>query len=254
MSSGERRVCLLTGAGGLLGDAFCRRLYGAYDIVAVHRDRVPSVPSQHEWFVDPFAPEAAVPENDSRVYLIKADLDQPGEPERVVDLALAKFGRVDLLVNNAVYVRHHHNGLFDGDAALDDFAPTFLMNVSVPLRLSVRLAQRSWLHTGSENRARNRNIVNVSSIAGTNVYPGGQALYGASKAALDHLTRHIAAEFAEFGVRANSIAPNAFPGIVPTDRVLRTIVELDRGDANGEVVLLDYETEDEPADRDPLPA
>ncbi|MET7770370.1 SDR family NAD(P)-dependent oxidoreductase [Nocardia sp. NPDC005366] len=235
MSSDDRRVCLLTGAGGRLGDAFCRALYTRYDIVAVHRDRTPAVPSQHEWFVDPFAPEAPLPENDSRVHLIRADLTVPGEVERVVDLALARFGGVDLLVNSAAHRRMFPDGVVDGDAALDDFDLAFATNVGVPLRLSARLAQRSWLHTGERNRARNRNIVNVSSLSGSVVSPGGQTLYAASKAALNQLTRNLAAEFAEFGVRANAIAPSAFPDLVPTETVVRSILELDGGAMTGGV-------------------
>ncbi|MER7454195.1 SDR family NAD(P)-dependent oxidoreductase [Nocardia beijingensis] len=242
MSTGERRVCLLTGASGTLGDAFCQAYYRDYDIVAVCRTRTPAVPSQLEWYVDPLAPDAAVPENDSRVFVVRSDLTQPGEVERVVDLALARFGRVDLLVNNAAHVRLHHGGIVDGDAALEDFDPHFALNVAVPLRFAARLAQRCWLHAGQENRARNRNIVNVSSISGSEVYPG-QTLYSASKAALNQLTRNIAAEFAEFGVRANAIAPTTFPVAVPTEQVARAIVELDASAVSGGVYGVGVEPE-----------
>ncbi|WP_433681581.1 SDR family NAD(P)-dependent oxidoreductase [Nocardia sp. CA-119907] len=255
MRSGtERRVCLLTGAGGGLGDVFCRGLYTDYDIIAVCRNRTPAAPSQLEWFVDPLAPELPVPENGSRIFVIKADLTTQGEIERVVDLALARFGHVDLLVNNAAYSRFQPLGIVDGDATLDEFEPHFAVNVGVPLRLSARLAQRCWVHALDENRARNRNIVNVSSIAGSRVYPGGQALYAASKAALNQLTRHIAAEFEEFGVRANAIAPNSFPAAVPTEQVVRAIVELDRGDMTGEVFSVGAEAEDAAGGRNALGA
>jgi NAD(P)-dependent dehydrogenase (short-subunit alcohol dehydrogenase family) len=231
----QRRVVLLTGAGGLLGNVFCQAYYQRYDIVAVCRERVPAVPSQEEWFIDPLAPRDPVPENASPVFVVRADLSRAGEVERVVDLALARFGAVDLLVNNAAYWRHTPNGLVDGDTALEQFEPHFALNVGVPLRLSTRLAQRCWLHADAENRARNRNIVNVSSLSGSRVYSGGQALYAASKAALDQLTRHQAAEFAEFGVRVNAVAPAAFPADVPTQRVAAAIAELDGAAMTGDV-------------------
>lgn len=231
----QRRVALLTGAGGVLGNAFCQAYYQQYDIVAVCRGRVPAAPSQEEWFVDPLAPQDPVPENASRIFVVRADLTREGEAERVVDLALAKYGAVDLLVNNAAHWRFNPNGMVDGDTALEEFEPHFALNVGVPLRLSTRLAQRCWLQDDRGNRQRNRNIVNVSSLSGSGVYSGGQALYAASKAALDHLTRHQAAEFAEFGVRVNAIAPGAFPADVPTLQVAAAIAELDAGAMTGGV-------------------
>ena len=241
MSTGERRVCLLTGAGGTLGDAFCRRYAGDYDIVAVCRTRAPGVASQREWFVDPLDPDASVPENEWRVFTVYADLEKDGEVEHVVDIALAKFGRVDVLVNNAAYSYWHRQGMVDGDAVLDSVERHFAVNVGIPLRFATRLAQRYWLHRDEENRAHNRNIVNVSSIAASRVYPGGQAIYAASKAALNQLTRHMAAEFGVFGIRANALAPNSFPSIVRTEAVAAAIARLDGENLTGRVLVLDAE-------------
>jgi NAD(P)-dependent dehydrogenase (short-subunit alcohol dehydrogenase family) len=239
LSTGDRRVCLLTGAGGTLGDAFCRVYGGQYDIVAVCRRRVPGVASQREWFVDPLEPDASVPENDVRVYAVHADLERDGEVERVVDLALARFGRVDLLVNNAAYVHLHPPGVVDGDAVLDRVDRHFAVNVGVPLRFATRLAQRFWLHRDLDNRDHNRNIVNVSSRSASRVYPGGQAVYAASKAALNQLTRHLAAEFGVFGVRVNALAPNNFPSVVRTESVASAIARLDGESATGRILVLD---------------
>ncbi len=239
MSTGERRVCLLTGAGGTLGDAFCRAYAASYDIVAVCRRRAPGVASQHEWFVDPLDPDSALPDNDARVFVVHADLEADGQVEQVVDIALAKFGQVDLLVNNAAYSYWHEQGIVDGDAVLDSVERHFAVNVGIPLRFAARLAQRHWLQRDEENRSRNRNIVNVSSIAASRVYPGGQAVYAASKAALNQLTRHMAAEFGEFGVRANALAPNSFPSIVSTESVATAIARLDGESVTGRVLVLD---------------
>lgn len=236
---GDRRVALITGAGGLLGNAFCQALYTRYDIVAVHRKRTPAVPTQYEWFVDPFAPEAALPENDSRVHLLESDLNEPGEVERIVDLALARFGTVDLLINNAAHTTFRAGGVLDGDTSPAEFDDHFHTNVAVPLRVATRLAQRCWLHDRETNLARNRNIVNVSSMSSTAVDEGGHALHGASKAALNQLGRHLAVEFKEFGVRVNTIAPAPFPASVPTEKVLLSILELDRGRMTGGVYAIE---------------
>ena len=234
-----RRVCLLTGAGGTLGNAFCKAYAAEYDIVAVCRNRTPVVASQDEWFVDPLAPDADLTENDARVFLVHADLEQDGQVERVVDVALAKFGRVDLLVNAAAYSVWHAQGLVDGDILLDSLDRHFAVNVGIPLRFATRLAQRFWLHRDLENQAHSRNIVNVSSLAGSRVYPGGQGAYAASKAALNQLTRHQAAEFRAFGVRANAVAPNSFPSIVSTESVAKAIARLDSDTVTGKVLLVD---------------
>jgi NAD(P)-dependent dehydrogenase (short-subunit alcohol dehydrogenase family) len=235
-----RRVCLLTGAGGTLGGAFCRAYAADYEIVAVCRRRAPDIPSQDECYVDPLRPLAELPENQVRVFAVYADLEQPGQIERVVDIALARFGRVDLLVNNAGYSRWHSPGLIDGAGALGDFDRHFAVNAGIPVRLAVRLGQQFWMHRDLANREHNRNVVNVSSLAGSRVFPGlGQSLYAASKAALNQLTRHLAAEFAVFGVRVNALAPNSFPSVVRAESVARAIAQLDRESVTGRILTID---------------
>lgn len=235
-----RRVCLLTGAGGRLGNAFCRAYASDYDIVAVCRRRAPDVPSQHEAYVDPLRPHAGLPENRDRVFTVHADLEQPGQLERVVDVALARYGRVDLLVNNAAYSRWHPAGLIDGDPAMTDFDRHFTVNAGIPMRLAVRLGRQFWMHRGADNRAHNRNVVNVSSLAGSRLFAGsGQGAYAASKAALNQLTRHLGAEFAAFGVRVNAVAPDSFPGVVSTESVAHGIVRLDGERVTGQILAID---------------
>lgn len=232
---------MITGAGGTLGNAFCRRYAGDYDIVAVSRHRAPETPSQHDEFVDPFDPGADV--SGDRVYVVHTDLEKDGEVEHVVDLVLARYGRVDLLVNNAA-VSGFHRQLTDGDAALDDVARYFALNVGVPMRLAVRFAQRFWMSHDPDNRAHHRNVVNVSSLSGSRVYPGGQGVYASTKAALNHLTRYLAAEFETFGVRVNGLAPTSFPSLVSTETVADAIVRLDREAVTGRILAVNA---DEPA-------
>lgn len=236
-------MCVLTGAGGRLGSAFCRAYASEYDIVAVCRHRQPDAVSQLESYVDPLDPTAELPENRAPVYVVLADLEQDGEIDRVVDIALARHDRVDLLVNAAAYVGLHPHGLVDGEGALRELDRHFAVNVGVPLRLSVALAQRFWKHHDLDNRKANRNIVNLSSRSATTVYPhAGQAVYAASKAALNQLTRHMAAEFATFGVRVNAVAPTSFPALVSTESVAQAIVRLDQESVTGRILVLDVPT------------
>ncbi|MBD3915536.1 SDR family oxidoreductase [Nocardioides hwasunensis] len=231
---------MLTGAGGVLGDAFCRRYARTHDIVAVCRTRVPAVASQHESFVDPLAPDADLADNEARVFTVMADLEQPGQVDRVVELALARHDRIDVLVNGAGHQRHHPRGLVDADGAVQDLSRHLAVNVAVPLQLAVRVAQLFWRDRAAENRAENRSVVNISSLSGSRVYPRlGQGVYAASKAALNQLTRHLADEFDAFGVRVNALAPTSFPGLIPTEDVADAIARLDRETITGRVIAME---------------
>lgn len=234
----RKRVCLLTGASGTLGTAFCRRYADRYDVVAVYRRNLPGVPSQELRYVDPLAPRTVLPENRHPVFALRADLADDRTPARIVEIALARFGRIDLLVNAAVH--SVWAPLFDSDRVADSATLQFQLNVFAPLRLVLETVRASWRDSVDENRRMNRNVVNVSSLAAVNVYRNrGQGVYAASKAALNHLTRHMASELESIGVRANALAPNTFPRIVPTERVVDSIVRLDQGSETGQVLCLD---------------
>jgi NAD(P)-dependent dehydrogenase (short-subunit alcohol dehydrogenase family) len=72
------------------------------------------------------------------------------------------------------------------------------------------------------------------------VHPdSGQAVYAASKIALDHLTYHLASQLWDIGVRVSALAPNTFPALVDTQRVPNAIVACDRRDQTGEIVVVD---------------
>jgi NAD(P)-dependent dehydrogenase (short-subunit alcohol dehydrogenase family) len=233
--SAERRVCLLTGAGGRLGVTFCRKFASRYRIVAVVRTRRPSTILSREYDFDPLVSNrrrrARIP-----VLEVVADLTHPGSVERVVETTLAELGRIDLLVNAAGMAMW--GGILDGQV-VESAAEQVLLNALIPLQLAAEVASRFWADQPHENRKFNRNIVNVSSSAGVYVYPDrGQSVYAASKAALNHLTCHMASEFGAIGIRANALAPDAFPYVVPTEVVAAHIEALDKGAMTGEVVVL----------------
>ena len=229
---------MVTGAGGTLGNAFCNAHARDYEIVAVYRQRRPACLMDGEAVVDPLNPDDAALAMRPSIFGVCADLTDPGDLERIVELTLARFGGLDLLVNAAVHSRW--GGLLEVDSIAREAQAQFDVNVIAPLRLSTLFARAFWRDQPRRNRARNRNIVNLSSAAGRIVFAGsGQSVYAASKAALDMLTRHMANEFAAFDVRVNALSPDAFPGIVSVDDVVRGIVELDRSETTGAIVALD---------------
>ena len=235
------RVCLLTGASGRLGKAFCDARANDYRIVAIFRRNPPVVPSQSLSYFDPIAPELKHPD-ENPIHAVKADLTLESDRRRVVELALAKFGRIDLVINSAVH--SVWAPMIESNRALDSAAAQFQINVIVPLQLTVLCARAFWRDRKAENLQENRNVINISSLAGSRVFSNrGQGVYAASKAALDHLSRHMADEMKDIGIRVNSLAPNTFDSIVPIRKVVETIRSLDRGQITGKVVVLDSDGE-----------
>jgi NAD(P)-dependent dehydrogenase (short-subunit alcohol dehydrogenase family) len=229
-----KRVCLLTGASGLLGSAFIQRYADRYQIVAVHNREPLSFPTQEQQFVDPLDPSRPLSANGRSVYSIRADISIAAEIDRLVFEVITRFGGVDLLVNGAA-VRAWRHLLSAG--SLQDDEEVFRVNLLAPLRVSVTLANTFFRLDPTANLALNRNIVNISSTAGLLVYPDlGQALYAASKAALNHLTYHLASEFWDIGIRVNAVAPDTFPGRSSLDEVLAIITGLDEAHETGRVV------------------
>jgi NAD(P)-dependent dehydrogenase (short-subunit alcohol dehydrogenase family) len=237
MSARRQRVCLLTGASGRLGTAFCRRFADRYQIIAVTHYRSLPAPTQHQRLVDPLAAASTASGNGAVVHLIQADLTQDADLRRVVDVAAARFGRIDLLVNAAV-VRPRGSllSLQDGD-----LQPEYLLNTVVPIRLAALVADQCWLGQPDENRRFNRNVVNLSSTYGTNIPSGSGPLvgYGASKAALNLMSCALSAELRAHGIRVNVLAPSTFPGELSSEEVAEQVVALDRGRCSGRIVLVD---------------
>lgn len=115
-------------------------------------------------------------------------------PERTVKTAIDRWGRLDGLVNNA------GGGVVQplGDATPTGIADLLQINVSAP----VLLAGASLPYLAQSKGA----IVNLSSTFGSKA-AAHLGLYGASKAAIEHLTRCWALELAGQGVRVNAVAP-----------------------------------------------
>jgi 3-oxoacyl-[acyl-carrier protein] reductase len=130
------------------------------------------------------------------------DVAVPGVPAATVQRTLDRFGRVDILVNNAALARSTRFP----DLSEDEFRQAVDVNLIAPFAflkavLPVMTAQRYG------------RIVNISSTAGRMVSTLGGAHYTAAKAALLGLTRAAAKELGRFGTTVNAVGP----GMIDTD-------------------------------------
>ena len=233
---GARPVIILAGAGGRLGSAFCRKYSARYQIVAVWYRRRPVASTHRQYLLDPLEPDRQLAANRHPVHDVQADLRSDKQIERLVKMVISRYHRVDAVVNAAV--SGYWAPLLNGHSRVTEVTASLSLNVAAPLALVAEVARQAWQSDPAENIAWNRCVVNVSSTAGIYVYPGyGQGTYSASKAALNILTRHLAAELEPLGVRANALAPDTFPGRVPTVCVLDGVVRLIEGDLNGRILL-----------------
>ena len=139
---------------------------------------------------------------------IPADVANADDCERLIATTVDRFGAVDILVNDAALFAFQP--LIDVDAA--EAARFFAVNAIGPL-----IAGRAFARWAIDHK-RGGAIVNVSSIAAGKPAKG-LALYSASKAALESLTRSMAVEWAGQGLRVNAVAP----GHVATDGVLEDL-------------------------------
>jgi NAD(P)-dependent dehydrogenase (short-subunit alcohol dehydrogenase family) len=131
---------------------------------------------------------------------VVADVTKAADRNRLVETTVKELGRLDVLINNA--------GTFLAkplaETTDEEIANVFSVNT-----LSVFSLTREAL---PKLIATKGNVVNVSSVVGSAVFQG-TAAYSASKAALDHFTRLLAAEIGGQGVRVNAISP----GVTETD-------------------------------------
>ena len=183
------RVVLVTGSSSGIGAATARRFAALGDTVVVNSAR--SVE----------AGETVAKELPGSIYL-QGDIADDDQRAALIDQVMSRFGRLDVLVNNAGTTRliAHH----DLDAAtLDVWRAIFEVNVFATWALSVAAMPALRASGGA--------IVNVTSVAGVR-QTGSSIPYAASKAALNHVTT-LLAKVVGPEVRVNAVAP----GLIDTD-------------------------------------
>ncbi len=155
----------------------------------------------------------ALRERGAEAEFVRADVRQEEDVRGLIDQVIARFGRLDIAVNNAG-TEGSPGPLTEQSAAT--YAATFDTNVlGVVLSLKHELRVMQSQGHGS--------IINLSSTMGHKGAPGA-SLYTASKHAVEGLTKAAALEGAAFGVRVNAVAP----GPIDTDMLSRFTGSADR--------------------------
>ena len=137
---------------------------------------------------------------DDQFESIIADLADPAAPQAVIDQVTRQSGRLDVLVNNAGIMQE----AAIEDMPLEDWMQTININLTAPF-LMIKAALPYLRQTKGA-------IVNTGSIEGLGSNPM-HAAYGASKAGLHGLTKAVAVDHGDEGIRCNAVAP----GWIDTD-------------------------------------
>ena len=169
------RVAIVTGGSRGIGQAIVRQL-GAAGAAVVNADLVP-------------------PEEPLGDY-VDADVSDPHAVDELVRYATREYGVVELLVNNAGVRRVGPTA----SMAVSDWEAVIAVNLTAAFLCSASVA-RGLLESGHGGA-----MVNIASAA-ADVGMAGRAPYCASKAGLNGLTRALAVEWAEKGIRVNSVGP-----------------------------------------------
>lgn len=173
-----------------------------------------------------------------RVLAVPMDISDSRQITQAVDTALATFETIDILVNNV--------GVAPGNLAelVEEKDVDQILNVNIKGTFLVTQAVARHMIEKRSGR-----IVNISSQAGT-VTLRGEAIYCMSKAAINHLSRCLAAEWAQYGITVNTVAPTFIwtdstrPVLADPDFYSRTVGHIplgrigDADDVVGAVVYL----------------
>lgn len=189
----DKKVALITGAAYGIGASVAYKLAeDGYDIALAAE-------------VEPSGTADAIKSLRRNVVSFAGDFRDPAQAEKFVEFANKKFGRVDVLVNNAGITL---NKPID-ECTLDDFNALFAVNVAALWSASKAAATIMKKSGGGV-------IINMSSIHASSALPN-HSIYAATKGAINALTRELAIELAPFHIRVNAIAP----GLIEVPRITK---------------------------------
>jgi NADP-dependent 3-hydroxy acid dehydrogenase YdfG len=187
------RIALVTGAASGIGAAIATRLAAdgtSVALLARRRDRLEKVAAQ-------------IAEAGGTALVVPADVTSEDSVAEAAALVQDQLGDLDLLVNNA--------GVMDVVPFADAPVDTWRRTVDVNLTGLINVTHAFLPALRRSAATRTTDLINVSSLAGERINPG-MAVYGATKAAVSHLTRTLRAELAGEGIRVTDLEPGMIDG------------------------------------------
>lgn len=187
----DQKVVVVTGASSGIGEKTAEVLAaeGAKVVLAARRaEKLKAV-------------EQRIIENGGEAFSVSADVSVREDCDRVVEETIAKYGRIDVLVNNA--------GIGDRQMAITRCSDDWWRQIIAVNQNSVFYMTRAAL-VYMEKQGEG-SIVNISSIGG--VFANAGIAYSAAKAAVVAMTKNVAIQFAGKGIRCNAVCPG--PTITP---------------------------------------
>tara|TARA_Y100000591_G_scaffold333291_1_gene375393 strand:+ start:7104 stop:7907 length:804 start_codon:yes stop_codon:yes gene_type:complete len=203
----KNQIAIITGSSGILGQRFCKLLsVNGAKVIAVDKIKVKN---------DTF-------ENHENISFVKCDITSEKSVKNLVSDIIRKFGRIDILVNNAATKTNKLKNFFYPFEKYE--YSTWKDVMSVNLDAAFLLSK----YVGNEMQKKRiaGKIIYISSIYGIlgpdhriyqkgkfqNIKMGTPAVYSASKSALIGLTKYLATYYGHIGIRVNSITPGGIEG------------------------------------------
>jgi NADP-dependent 3-hydroxy acid dehydrogenase YdfG len=189
----EGKIIVITGASSGLGEASARHLSAQGAIVVLgarRRDRIAMLTQELQG-------------NGGKALAIETDVTQRGQVKRLVDTAVQSYGRIDVMINNAGLMPQsllENLRIEDWDRMIDVNIKGVLYGIAAVLPYM--------------KEQKSGHIINVSSVAGHKVAPGG-AVYSATKHAVLALSEGLRQEVKPYNIRTTVISPGAVATELP---------------------------------------
>lgn len=181
------KVAIITGASSKIGSSIAEKLAKCKcDLVLNYNTSLEKTKKLREELINKYNID---------VLLIKADLREEKEIKNIIDCAINKYGRIDILINNAAI---EHDNTFENKTK-EEFMDVLNVNLIAPFLLS-KYASKYMI------KNKYGKIINIASTNGIDTYYPSSLDYDASKAGLISLTHNLAIELAPY-ITVNAIAP-----------------------------------------------